>query len=87
MDICELSNITNHCIILVVSSGFIIISDLEVIPSGIITKSGLNFFAYFVLIPSGYLYEHPKLDLSEAMSGPDDFFKQYFLLKVTIKIP
>lgn len=54
MDICELYNITNYCIhiiLLVVFNGlFTMISGLKVMPPGVMTKSEFNFFASFVFL-------------------------------------
>lgn len=57
------------------------ISDLEVISPGIITNYELNFFASFVLIPSGYLHEHLRL-CQAKMSSSDSIFDEKWELKV-----
>ena len=71
MDICELCNITNYCIhiiLLVVFNGlFTVISALKVIPPGVMTKSELNFFASFVFLQ--VISEPVELDLCEIISG------------------
>ena len=71
MDICEFCNITNYCIhiiLLVVFNGlFTVISALEVIPPGVMTKSELNFYASFVFLQ--VISEPAELDLCEIISG------------------